>query len=298
VAVLDAVQHGGRLPVTAGLGRLAERVVRVAETRQRFHLHVGMAEFAGERQRRPVVRHVGYYTRLEQGASGSASGSVIDALAGALQLDPAEHEPLWNLVAPQRPTRPRSRRSGLRPSVRTLLDAVAATPAIVIDHRADVLAWNRLGHALLAGTSTSAPRTGGSDRASHGCCSWTRTIGRCTTTGTTRRWSPSPRCDRPGRTHSGADAAHGRRTAEDRPRMSPDEIAAPVDQLGDILAVLARADPADKAEVYRQLGLHLTWHHETRTAHAEIDPLRRWKRIVSEAGHEPFATERQRSRPT
>jgi len=94
---------------------------------------------------------VGYYTRLEQGVSDSASASVVDALAAALQLDAAEHEHLRLLAAPQRPTRPRSRRSKLRPSVCELLTAIGGTPAVVIDHRADVLAWNPLGHALLAG---------------------------------------------------------------------------------------------------------------------------------------------------
>ncbi|MEW9552453.1 helix-turn-helix domain-containing protein [Nonomuraea sp. NPDC050783] len=94
---------------------------------------------------------VGYYTRLEQGVSGSASDAVIDALAAALRLSPAEHEHLRLLAAPRRPTRPRARRTKLRPSVRELLAALSGTPAIVIDHRADVLAWNRLGHALLAG---------------------------------------------------------------------------------------------------------------------------------------------------
>ena len=94
---------------------------------------------------------VGYYTRLEQGASGSASGAVIDALAAALQLDPAEHRHLRALAAPPRPVRARARRTKVRPSVRDLLSAMAGIPAVVLDHRADVLAWNRLGHALLAG---------------------------------------------------------------------------------------------------------------------------------------------------
>ncbi|MFD9697859.1 helix-turn-helix transcriptional regulator [Lentzea sp. NPDC059081] len=94
---------------------------------------------------------VGYYTRLEQGISASASGAVIDALAAALRLDPAEHDHLRILATPRRPTRPRARRSKLRPSVRDLLAVLPATAAIVIDHRADVLAWNGLGHALLAG---------------------------------------------------------------------------------------------------------------------------------------------------
>ncbi|WP_329025171.1 helix-turn-helix transcriptional regulator [Streptomyces sp. NBC_00690] len=103
---------------------------------------------------------VGYYTRLEQGASSSASPAVIDALAAALRLDRAEHDHLRNLAAPRRPTRPRSRRSRLRPSIHELLAAMSGTPAIVIDHRADVLAWNPLGHALLAGhIEVDAPNT-------------------------------------------------------------------------------------------------------------------------------------------
>ncbi|MFE3022295.1 helix-turn-helix transcriptional regulator [Streptomyces sp. NPDC059256] len=102
----------------------------------------------------------GYYTRLEQGASSSASPAVIDALAAALRLDRAEHEHLRMLAAPRRPTRSPSRRSRLRPSVRELLAAIPGTPAIVIDHRADILAWNRLGHALLAGhIDVDAPNT-------------------------------------------------------------------------------------------------------------------------------------------
>jgi transcriptional regulator with XRE-family HTH domain len=103
---------------------------------------------------------VGYYTRLEQGISGSASGAVIDALASALRLDPAEHEHVRTLAAPRRPTRPRARRTTLRPSVSELLAAMPGTPAVVIDHRADILAWNRLGHALLAGhVDVDAPDT-------------------------------------------------------------------------------------------------------------------------------------------
>ncbi|GII78113.1 transcriptional regulator [Sphaerisporangium rufum] len=103
---------------------------------------------------------VGYLTRLEQGVGAGASGAVIDALAAALRLDPAEHEHLRVLAAPRRPAHPHSRRSTLRPSVGELLAAIAGTPAIVIDHRADVLAWNRLGHALLAGhVDPTAPDT-------------------------------------------------------------------------------------------------------------------------------------------
>ncbi|GLK99266.1 transcriptional regulator [Dactylosporangium matsuzakiense] len=125
-------------PVAAGIepGATARRVPGLRREE--------LAELAGV--------SVGYYTRLEQGVSGTASGAVIDALAAALQLEPAEHEHLRVLATPrQRATRPRSRRSKLRPSLRDLLAAVSGTPAIVIDHRADVLGWNHMGHALLAG---------------------------------------------------------------------------------------------------------------------------------------------------
>ena len=93
---------------------------------------------------------VGYYTRLEQGASHAASPAVLDALAVALQLDDAEHKHLRALAVPPRRVRRRARRSTLRPAVRDLLDTFDDVAAVVIDHRTDVIGWNRLGHALLA----------------------------------------------------------------------------------------------------------------------------------------------------
>jgi site-specific DNA recombinase len=44
--------------------------------------------------------------------------------------------------------------------------------------------------------------------------------------------------------------------------MSRDKIARMVAALGDLVAVLRQADPADKAEVYRQLGIRLTYYPE------------------------------------
>lgn len=94
---------------------------------------------------------VGYYTRLEQGVSHAASPAVLDALAMALQLDDAEHRHLRTLAQPPRKIRRRARRSVLRPAVADLLTTFDDVAAIVIDHRTDVVGWNRLGHALLAG---------------------------------------------------------------------------------------------------------------------------------------------------
>ncbi|WKU42845.1 helix-turn-helix transcriptional regulator [Streptomyces sp. VNUA116] len=94
----------------------------------------------------------GYYTRLEQGQAGTASQQVLDALAGVLQLDPAETAHLHNLArqpATPRLIRPRPERP--HPRVLTLLASLGeAMPAVILGRRGDVLAWNRTGHALVA----------------------------------------------------------------------------------------------------------------------------------------------------
>jgi transcriptional regulator with XRE-family HTH domain len=117
----------------------------------------------GERRRVPGLRReelallagvsASYYTRLEQGQSLSASPEVLDAIAGALRLDEAERRYLHGLAqAGKRRTQPR-RPAPERVSepTRQLLDALSGAPAIVLGRRSDVLAWNRLGHALFAG---------------------------------------------------------------------------------------------------------------------------------------------------
>jgi transcriptional regulator with XRE-family HTH domain len=95
---------------------------------------------------------VTYYTRLEQGQSTNASRSVIDALARALSLSEDEHAHLHDLASPA-VTRPRRspRPDRVRAGTKTLIDAMAGVPALVLGRSTDVLAWNRLGHALTAG---------------------------------------------------------------------------------------------------------------------------------------------------
>ncbi|WP_446215763.1 hypothetical protein [Micromonospora sp. IBHARD004] len=53
--------------------------------------------------------------------------------------------------------------------------------------------------------------------------------------------------------------------------MSRAEITSLVTALGDIATVLRDADPDDKAEIYRQLGLRLTYQPETQTVRAAVD---------------------------
>jgi hypothetical protein len=55
-------------------------------------------------------------------------------------------------------------------------------------------------------------------------------------------------------------------------RMSRNDIHAMLDTLGGLLDVLRHADPADKAEVYRELGVRLTYHHTGHTVLAETRP--------------------------
>ncbi|MEX5636355.1 zinc ribbon domain-containing protein [Parafrankia sp. FMc2] len=62
------------------------------------------------------------------------------------------------------------------------------------------------------------------------------------------------------------------RTAIGRRRMTEQEISDMVAAAGDIVAVLADADPADKAEIYTQLGLELTYEPGGNRVIAEAKP--------------------------
>jgi site-specific DNA recombinase len=73
-----------------------------------------------------------------------------------------------------------------------------------------------------------------------------------------------------------------KRAATPRPAatsMSRDEIASIVSTLADVLAVLRDADPADKAEIYTQLGLRLTYQPSGRLVRTEVHiaPAQHWQ---------------------
>jgi transcriptional regulator with XRE-family HTH domain len=142
---------------------------------RRGRLHpedVGLARY-GERRRVAGLRReevaqlagvsVSYYTRLEQGQSVNASEAILDALARALQLDVHEQAHLRELASQrvQPPRRPPVER--VSTFTRDLLRSMDHLPVLVIGRRTDVLAWNELGHALLAGhldfTSVDHPAT-------------------------------------------------------------------------------------------------------------------------------------------
>jgi transcriptional regulator with XRE-family HTH domain len=109
-----------------------------------------------------------YYARLEQGQSRRASEAVIDALARALALDDDERAHLHDLARPAPATRravaPRPRPETARSGAVQLVNAMTDVPAVVLGTRNDVLAWNRLGHLLLAGHLDPAAATRPADR--------------------------------------------------------------------------------------------------------------------------------------
>ena len=101
---------------------------------------------------------VSYYTRLEQGISRGASPEVLEAIAGALQLDVHEREHVERLAGAARraPRARRPRPERVSDETRDLMRALDGVPALVLGRRTDVLAWNHLGHALLAGHADPA----------------------------------------------------------------------------------------------------------------------------------------------
>jgi transcriptional regulator with XRE-family HTH domain len=115
---------------------------------------------AGPRRKTPGLRReevaslasmsVEYYARLEQARGPQPSRRILDALTGALRLDPAERTHLFRLagIAPAAPPGPRR---VVRPYVAGLLHRLPDAAAVVTSASYDVIAWNPLAEALLTG---------------------------------------------------------------------------------------------------------------------------------------------------
>ncbi|MGW4781866.1 helix-turn-helix transcriptional regulator [Streptomyces filamentosus] len=103
--------------------------------------------------RREEVAHlsgvsVDYYVRLEQGRATQPSEQVLDALARVLGLDGTEQGHLRRLA--RQGLRPAKAPGGrVRPELLRVLGLVSGAPALIMDHRLDVLAGNRLAELLL-----------------------------------------------------------------------------------------------------------------------------------------------------
>lgn len=106
---------------------------------------------------------VDYYTRLEKGNLRTASDQVLDAIAEALRLDPAEHAHLYDLARAARTASktgldsPRATNPRVPESLHRMLDAMA-TPALISNGRLDIVATNPLARALYAPVFDSPTR--------------------------------------------------------------------------------------------------------------------------------------------
>ena len=98
-----------------------------------------------------------WYTWLEQGRDVRASFEVLEAIARALRLTPAERAHLMLLGRGEEapPCKPPAER--VTPSLRRLVQNLGANPALVLGRRWDYLSWNRATCALF-GDLGSVPK--------------------------------------------------------------------------------------------------------------------------------------------
>lgn len=111
---------------------------------------------AGTRRRTPGLRRaelatlsgisVEYLTRLEQGRDQRPSTQVLAAIAQALHLSDADRKHLRELSnishGTELCTAAREAARTIRPTTQAILDRLDPTPACVVNHLADLLAWN------------------------------------------------------------------------------------------------------------------------------------------------------------
>lgn len=150
---------------------------------------------------------VDYYTRLEQARGPRPSARILDALARALRLTPAERSHLFRLAGSSAPPGTNAVRR-VRPHVVRMLDRLPETGAVVTDAAYHVVAWNPWPRHCSAATSETGRRTwpaaassagGGRTRAppvrSSDTSRWRGCAGPPTATRTTRGWPPCwPNC--------------------------------------------------------------------------------------------------------
>ncbi|MFG3661509.1 helix-turn-helix transcriptional regulator [Streptomyces sp. NPDC047706] len=92
---------------------------------------------------------VDYVVRLEQGRTRRVSRAVLESLADALELAPDERAYLFSIADVAQPKASRAASARVLPQVQQLLDSMHDVPALVVDRRQDILAWNAPATALL-----------------------------------------------------------------------------------------------------------------------------------------------------
>jgi transcriptional regulator with XRE-family HTH domain len=98
-----------------------------------------------------------WYTWLEQGREVRASLEVLEAIARALKLTPAERTHLILLGRGEDPPPCKSPAERVSSTLRRLIENLGPNPAFVLGRRWDYLAWNRAACALL-GDFGNVPR--------------------------------------------------------------------------------------------------------------------------------------------
>ncbi|MFI6869102.1 helix-turn-helix transcriptional regulator [Nocardia sp. NPDC050406] len=98
-----------------------------------------------------------YIVRLEQGRPLRPSSDVLEALARALRLAPHERAYLFDLAQQRQPQDGKPAETAA-PELRQLVEDLAPLPAMVTNHRSDILAWNREMARLLLDFDLLPPR--------------------------------------------------------------------------------------------------------------------------------------------
>ncbi|GAA4615229.1 helix-turn-helix transcriptional regulator [Actinoallomurus liliacearum] len=99
---------------------------------------------------------VDYIVRLEQGRGLRPSADVVEALARALRLAPVERAYLYDL-AQQRPRDAGTPATAAAPPLARLVADLSPLPVMLMNHRYDILAWNREMTRLLLDFDTLPP---------------------------------------------------------------------------------------------------------------------------------------------
>jgi transcriptional regulator with XRE-family HTH domain len=98
-----------------------------------------------------------WYTWLEQGRDVRASFDVLEAIAGALRLTPAERNHLMLLGRGEQAPEFRPPPERVTAPVRRLIENLGNNPAFILGRRWDYLAWNKAALAVL-GDFTHVPK--------------------------------------------------------------------------------------------------------------------------------------------
>lgn len=99
---------------------------------------------------------IDYIVRLEQGRGLRPSANVVEALARALRLAPDERAYLFNL-AQQHPRDSGKPATTAAPPLARLVTDLSPLPAMLLNHRYDILAWNGEMARLLLDFGTLPP---------------------------------------------------------------------------------------------------------------------------------------------